>query len=133
MGINKDTVEHLPRITFAKELQTEEDLLKTILTAIRSPLQKALQKDLIESEYLSLCLEKQVLKIRSIEENDAPVTFPVTGARNLKVRVEILHERMTPVAPKLNVTINAYQGLEESLVKRVKDQLTMQELIECFS
>ncbi len=44
----KETAEHLPRITFAKELLSEEDLMKAIFLATRNPFQKVLSKDLTE-------------------------------------------------------------------------------------
>jgi hypothetical protein len=66
-------------------------------------------------------------------ENDEAVEFPIIGARSIKVRVELLHERLTSIPPKLNVTISLYQGREDSLVKKVKEELTMKELIQCFS
>jgi hypothetical protein len=90
-------------------------------------------KDLTEEEYLSLCIEKKIINIRSLDENQTAVTFPVTGARSLRVRVELLHERLSVIPPKMNIAVGSYQGLEESLVRRVREELSMRELIECFS
>ena len=52
----KDTLEHFPRVTFAREILSEKDMLKVIFLAIRNPIQKALlKKDLTEEEYISIC------------------------------------------------------------------------------
>lgn len=51
--------------------------------------------------------------------------YPVLGASRLKVKVELLYHKMTSNPPKLNVVGGSYQGKVESLVKKLKGELTV--------
>ena len=121
----KDSLDYYTRIAFARELANEEELSKLVLLAVRKPFQKVLQQDLTESEYLSLCIEKGLLSFRSILENEGQVQYPVLGASKLKVKVELLYHKMSSNAPKLNVVSGSYQGKTESLLKKLKGELTV--------
>jgi len=84
---------------------------------------------------LDLCKQLDFLKIRDSNRfPDAERAYPITGAVVLKVELELdLAKLKLQSHLKLNIGSGKYQPKSNKLVRKVGNQITISELLQCFS
>jgi hypothetical protein len=105
------------------------------LMVIRKPLEKALNKDYNTEGYLEMCKSLDFLKITSVTRSpEVNPTYPIMGASLVRIEVDLdqlklkLHSSL-----KLNVGAGKFEGKSDSLIRKMGRQLSMPELLQCFS
>lgn len=92
-------------------------------------------KDYNENQYYDICKQLDFIKINKINcvsQHDR--SYPFTGSMLLKVEIELDQTKLKLQSSlKLNTGSGKYQSKSNMLVRKVGNQITMTELLQCFS
>ena len=58
------------RVAYANDIDSTNDIITAVLQAMRKPFKKAIKGDLTDEEILSLCQEKEVVRVLSVTDED---------------------------------------------------------------